>query len=125
MDSTRQLRNPDKISIKQLAKSNRNSAAHLGDVVRKIMDERISPRQAKFGSIAEIWSQLLPPELEQHCRLAEIASGQLKVVVDSPPHLRELRLCTSELLTELQRQCPQARIRDIRFTIGQITCLGS
>lgn len=118
MDQSKQLFNLDEIAIKQRADRNRNRARRLGDVLNELMGSNISPRQARFACVDELWSQLLPPELEQHCRLADITSGQLKVLVDSPSHLHELQLCGLELLAELQRQCPQARIKKIKFTIG-------
>lgn len=91
------------------------SAASLGRVAQRLMDERISPRQAQFSKIAEIWSRLLPEELCGHCEIIDISGGQLKVQVDSPSYMYELQLCSSELLKELQRQCPRVRLAKIKF----------
>jgi len=93
-------------------------AVRLGDVVGQFMEGRISPQHNKFGPVSELWSQLLPPELFQHCKLAGVNGGQLKVSVDSPVYLHELRLCGAELLNELQRHCPAARIKEIKIVIG-------
>jgi hypothetical protein len=68
--------------------------------------------------VVVVWEQLLPAELRQHCKLAGISGGQLKVLMDSPVYLHELRLCGAELTRELQRRCPKARIRTIKFSIG-------
>jgi len=103
---------------KRLRNTVRHRTARLGDILSELMEQQISPQQARFGSIIELWSQLLPPELHRHCRIADISGGQLKVLVDSPSYMYELRLCSSALLGELQRQCPRARIRKIKFTIG-------
>ncbi len=92
-------------------------AASLGQVAQQLMDKRISPQQARFGPVTELWGQLLPEELNGHCRIADISGGQLKVLVDSPSYAHELRMCGPELLAELQSQCPRARIRDIKFVI--------
>jgi predicted nucleic acid-binding Zn ribbon protein len=92
--------------------------AKLGDVVEQLMDSRISPRQARFGSVTKVWGQLLPAELRSHCRITEVSDGQLKVLADSPSYVHELRLCSPELLEELARQCPRARIREIKLTVG-------
>lgn len=93
--------------------------AGLGDVVKEIMDNRITPLQKRFESVASVWDQLLPDELQQHCKIVDISGGELKVKVDSPAYLYELRMCSSELLTELRRQCRRVRIGTIKFVLGQ------
>ena len=90
----------------------------LGDTITRLMKNRISPQQARFGAVEELWSQLLPAELRRHCKIADISAGQLKVLVDLPPYMHELRLCSSELLKELQQQCPRAKIRKIKLVVG-------
>ncbi len=93
-------------------------AANLGKVARQLLDERISPRQARFSEVAEVWSRLLPVELCGHCEIIDISGGQLKVQADSPSYVYELQLCSSELLNELQWQCPKARLTKIKFVVG-------
>ncbi|MHC4387939.1 MAG: DciA family protein [Planctomycetota bacterium] len=93
-------------------------AVRLGDAIRQVVEERICPRQTRFAAVSEVWSQLLPSELGRHCRIADISGGQLKVAADSPSHVYELRLCSSQILEELARQCPRAQIKNIAITIG-------
>lgn len=90
----------------------------LGDVLGQLMDRRISPQQARFGPVAEAWGHLLPEELGRHCRISDISGGQLKVLVDSPPYAYELRMCSAELLEELRRECPRAKIKKIKVVIS-------
>ena len=82
------------------------------------MDERISPQQTRFSEVFETWNRLLPEELCGHCEIIDISGGQLKVQADSPSYVYELQLCSSELLEELQRQCPKARLTKIKFVAG-------
>ena len=117
MDEDQQLRN----IIRWRTKSKSNRTAKLGDAVKQLMENQISPQQARFGPIAELWSQLLPAELRRHCKLADISGGQLRVLVDSPTYLCELQWCSSQLLEELQQQCPRARIKKIKFAVGALT----
>ena len=114
MNGVEQLRNV----VKWRTKSNPNKTTKLGDAVKQLMENWISPQQAKFESVFELWSRLLPAELCQHCKIADISGGQLKVLADSPSYVHELRLCSSELLEELQQQCPRAKIKKIKFVIG-------
>jgi len=95
-----------------------NGPVRLGDVVREVLQNRISPRQVRFGSVAESWHQLVPVELACHCKLVDLRAGVLKVAVDSPSYMYELQLCRSVLLSELQRQCPVARIGKIEISVG-------
>jgi len=90
----------------------------LGDVVQQLIDNHISPTCDKFGAVAEVWSQLLPPELAQHCQVGGISAGLLRVRVDSPAYMYELQLCSHELVEQLRQQCPQARIKKIKFTLA-------
>jgi hypothetical protein len=90
----------------------------LGDAVGELLNDRILPQAERFSSVAEAWKQLLPVNLAGHCRLTQVTAGQVKVVVDSAPYMYELQLCRSELLRELQRQCPGARLRKIELAIG-------
>jgi predicted nucleic acid-binding Zn ribbon protein len=90
----------------------------LGQAAQQFMTEQVSPRQARFGAVLEIWSGLLPAELARHCEIVDVSGGQLKVKVDSPAYKYELQLCSSELLRELQQQCPKARLTKIKFVVA-------
>jgi hypothetical protein len=90
----------------------------LGDVVQQLLADQISPRQARFDAVAEMWNQILPAELCRHCEIVDISGGQLKVQVDSPAYKYELQLCSSELLEDLQQQCPKARLTKIKFVVA-------
>ena len=99
-------------------RTQRFTVSPLGDLVKDLMERRICPRQGAFTAVADVMSDLLPTELQQHCRVDEICGGPVKMVADSACYLHELRLCSSELLKELQQRCPRTRIRSIRCTIG-------
>ena len=94
------------------------SATGLGQVAQQLLDGQISPRQAVFSEVVEAWSRMLPEELARHCEIVDISAGLLKVQVDSPSYMYELQLCSSELLKELQQQCPKARLTEIRFVFS-------
>jgi predicted nucleic acid-binding Zn ribbon protein len=118
MDGTEQLRATFAAKQKRRTGPDTSRTVRLGEVVGRLVEQRISPRQNVFETVAEAWQRLLPAELGRHCKLDDIAGGQVKVLVDSPVYLHELRLCAPQLTAELQRQCPGARIRAIKFAIG-------
>jgi hypothetical protein len=109
-----QLRN----SIEGRTKRRLDRTVRLGEAVQQLMEEQISPRQARFGVVAELWGRLLPAEICRHCEIVDVSGGQLKVEVDSPSYKYELQLCSSELLKELQRQCPKVRLTKIKFIVA-------
>ena len=96
------VQNPDRITS-------------IGEAAEQFMDERISPRQKRYGAVIEIWRQVLPEELCRHCEIIDISGGQLTVRADSPSYKYELHLCSSEILKELQRQCPRVRLTKIKL----------
>ena len=114
MNEEEQLR----CTVKRQKQRHPDGAVRLGDIAKELLENQISPKQARFGSIPEIWRQLLPDELRRHCKIAGISGGQLKVSVDLPAYKYELQLCSSELLSELQQQCPRAHIKKIKFVVG-------
>ena len=97
------------------------TAVKLSDLVDELMDKQFGPQQLRLARIAGQWEQLLPAELCRHYKLADISGGQLKVLVDSPSCLYELQLCSSGLLEEMQMQCPQVRVKKIKFAVGVVT----
>jgi hypothetical protein len=113
MDSAMHLLNtPD---TQDVNKSKR--VVSIGDAVKQLMDNHVSPRQDAVDSIIELWRRILPAEFVQHSRIADISSGRLKVQVDSPSYMYELQLCSSGLLGEIQRQCPKVRLKEIKFVL--------
>lgn len=95
-----------------------NNTVSLSEALSELMENQISPQQIRFGLIEETWAQLLPTELCQHCRIVDVSSGSLKVLADSPSYMYELQLLSCELLKELARRCPRARIKEIKFVVG-------
>ena len=93
-------------------------AVRLGDAAEVFMEERAGPARRSSGSLEQAWAALVPGGLAGHCRLDGLRAGRLRVLVDSPAHLYELRLCSKELVARLRGLCPEARIREIRLAIG-------
>lgn len=98
--------------------STAQKSAKLGDIAALVLQERISPQQEKFSRISAALDNLLPAELKEHYRLADFTGGQLKIAADSPAYVYELQLCSSELVKQLQQQCPASRISKIKVMLG-------
>ena len=80
--------------------------------------QKITPLQKRSTSLVEAWDQILPDPLREHCRIVSIKGGSLKVSADSASYMYELQLCKTELLSELQRLCPGARLYRMQFIMS-------
>jgi hypothetical protein len=114
VDESEQLRKVVKWRAAQQAKT----AVRLGDLLSELMQCRVLPQQTRFEMIIEAFNQILPTELCQHCTIVDIFRGRIKVIADSPSYVYELKLLSGELVKEMARQCPKARIKEIKFTVG-------
>ena len=104
--------------VKWQKKTNLDATARLGDTIKQLMDKRVTPKQARFASVAELWIKMLPCELAGHCRIVDFSNGQLKVQADSKAYEQELRWCSEELLEQIKQNCPQSKVNRIKFVIG-------
>jgi len=87
----------------------------IGQAAEQFFAGQVTPQQKKYGDVVEVWEQFLPEELSKHCEIIDISGGSLSVKVDSPSHKYELHLCTQEILKELQKECPRARLTKIKL----------
>lgn len=114
MDEDEQLRSV----VEWKRKPRRDRTVRLGDTLNQLLERRITPQQIRFAPIARLWRQLLPAELSSRCEIIDLSGGQLTVRVESPSVKFELQLCGPKLLEQLQKQCPRARVKRIRFVLG-------
>ncbi len=111
----------DELSLRSDSLRKRSASygtARLGDVLGELTDGLLTYSNSVFGPVVELWEQLLPAELREHCRISDIRSGRLRVIVDCSAYMYELSLCKSELLRELKSRCPRAKIKNIIFAVG-------
>jgi len=89
----------------------------LGLCTKAYLDKQ-DARLQKNCSVVDIWRQVLPITLYEHCRLAGIAGGVLRVVAEPGPYMHELRMASGELLEHLQNRCRGAGIKKIVVIAG-------
>ena len=99
---------------------NRKDSAPLGPDLLSFFKQNVEKRQAKFGKIADCWSQLIPEMLDRHCCLESFHRGHLTVLVDSSPHLYDLKqLLLSGLQQQLLLACKSAGLKKISLKPGR------
>jgi predicted nucleic acid-binding Zn ribbon protein len=98
--------------------SSQAGTTRLGVCVRMIIEQKFEPMILKNDSVLSIWQQILPEELRGHCQVVQLANGVLKAKVDSTVYLYSAQCHKQQLLEQLQRDCPKARIRKVCFVVG-------
>lgn len=92
-------------------------ATRLGLCTKAYLDEQ-DARLQRNCSVVDIWRQVLPTTLHEHCRLAGIAGGVLRVVAEPGPYMHEMRMVSGELLEHIQNRCRGAGIKKIVVVAG-------
>lgn len=98
-------------------KKTRGTAKSLSNILPRLMEEKISVRYKQLTPVVCVWNQLLPAELRRQCKIAGIDKGILKVIASSASYASEFRLCSDEILAEIQYRCPRSRIRRIKIVL--------
>lgn len=93
-------------------------ACRLGELLPELVGA-LGPLHDRFDSVADAWEDVLPDNLRSHCRLGSFSNGCLKVLADGSSYICELRFCKEDLLRELQRLCPGARLRRIDLGLAR------
>jgi len=79
----------------------------------------INPRYKKMAQIGAAWESLLTPELVAHSYLQHVRRGVLEVMVDSAPHLYEIKMIIQEgFLEQLREACPTISVSQIKLVRG-------
>ncbi len=98
----------------------RSQPTILGDAIAEVMECRggsILQRYETASQMCLLLPQILPPELAQHCRVADFSGSVLTVEADSPAYMYELRMSCHQLIEHIRREHPEAGIRNIRFKL--------
>jgi hypothetical protein len=111
----------DKSQLMQIwrQRQRRERSAPLKESVGRFMKKVVYPRQRKLSVIGEAWREALPAELVEHSCLEDLRGGRLTVLVDSAPHLYELRLLIQQgLVDQLREACPKGGVSEIILRRG-------
>jgi predicted nucleic acid-binding Zn ribbon protein len=93
----------------------------VGDVMAQLITLRGYGRFQADADLSAAWQAAAGEALARFSRAGQIRRGRLEVIVTNSTMMQELTFQKQYILAELQRQLPDAKIRDIRFRIGNIT----
>jgi Dna[CI] antecedent, DciA len=92
----------------------------LGPELLDFFKTSIQKRQSKLSVIADCWTRLIPEQLQEHCALEGFHAGTLKVIVDSSPHLYDLKqLLLAGLQQQLILACKSSGLRKVTLKLGR------
>jgi hypothetical protein len=117
------LSNSEESQLKRLHRVKQRNVpitAALGPEMLGFFKNSVAKRQTKLSTISQCWAQVVPEHLLDHCALESFHAGTLKVIVDSSPHLYELKqLLLAGVQQQLLLTCKSAGLRKITLKIGR------
>lgn len=94
----------------------------LGEEILEQYHRQVEKRQDKLATLADTWCRLVPERLLARCALESFHRGRLTVIVDSAPHLYELRqILLAGIEAQLLLACRPAGLRKIVLKRGTWT----
>lgn len=103
----------ESIILQKAAKKPQRQARSIGIIFEEY--KKGLRKHKKQSGVVELLSLLLPKELEEHCQAASFLRGVLKVEVEAGPYMFEMQSLRSQLLEQLQLNCPGAKVDSIRL----------
>jgi len=86
----------------------------LGDQLDQFVTERGWVGDVAVGAVIGRWSQIVGPDIAQHCAPLDFVDGVLTVRADSTAWATQLRLLSSSLLTRLAEEVGEDTVGEIR-----------
>ena len=93
----------------------------IGDVLAQLITLRGYGRFQATAELAAVWQAAAGEALARSSRAGQVRRGRLEVTVTNSTVVQELTFQKEHILAELGRILPDAKIRDVRFRIGNIT----
>lgn len=93
-----------------------SSTSRLDEVAESYLRQRRTEFR-KNASLLDVWDELLPTGFYEHCGIAAISKGVLRIEVDPGPYMHEMRILNEELLEHLKDRCPGAGIKKITVCV--------
>jgi predicted nucleic acid-binding Zn ribbon protein len=92
----------------------------IGDVLAQLITLRGYGRFQANAELAAAWEAAAGESLARCSRAGLVRRGRLEVIVSNSTTMQELSFQKQQILAELIRHLPDARIRDLRFRVGTI-----
>jgi predicted nucleic acid-binding Zn ribbon protein len=91
---------------------------NMKDIVDNVIGKLSQKQSYNHDRLQQIWSNLLNEKELQHTRIFSVEEGTLRVNVDSPAWLYQMKMKRNELIRRLKQE--DYDIRSIVFKIGKV-----
>jgi predicted nucleic acid-binding Zn ribbon protein len=92
----------------------------IGNVLAQLITARGYGRIQADANFAAAWQAAVGESLAKYTHAGHLRRGVLEITVSNSMTVQELTFQKRQVLTKLQSQLPDAKIRDLRFRVGSI-----
>ncbi|HIJ72073.1 MAG TPA: DUF721 domain-containing protein [Planctomycetes bacterium] len=93
-------------------------AARLGLNTRAYLDKQ-GALLRRNCAVVDVWEEVLPTNLYEHCRLSGISGGVLRIETEPGPYMHQMSMVRDELLEHIQNRCRASGIKKIAIVAGR------
>jgi predicted nucleic acid-binding Zn ribbon protein len=93
----------------------------ISDVIAQLITARGYGRIGTDEQLVVTWQKAAGETLAKASRVGKLRRGQLEVWVANSTMMQEFGFEKARILAVLQRDLPDAKIRDLRFRVGSIS----
>ena len=91
-----------------------------GDIIGQMMARQGYAQTKSNDELNEAWEIASGPSFRKNTKAGRIRAGVLEVHVASSAAMNQLSFKKKQLLSAIQQQLPQNKIKDIRFKLGNV-----
>jgi predicted nucleic acid-binding Zn ribbon protein len=92
----------------------------IDNVISQVFQRKGYAQVRTMGERDAAWRSIAG-EMVSHTHLGNMRRGCLEILVANSLVMQELTFCKEVLLAKLQEALPEAKIKQIKFRIGQVT----
>ena len=98
----------------------RRRPKRTGDIIGQMMARQGYAQTKSNDELNEAWGIAVGPQFMKNTKAGRINRGVLEVHVASSAAMNQLSFQKKKLLSAMQQQLPQNKIKDIRFKLGNV-----
>ncbi len=98
----------------------RRRPKRTGDIIGQMMARQGYAQNKSNDELNEAWEIAVGPMFQKSTKAGRISRGVLEVHVASSAAMNQLSFQKKKLLSAMQQQLPQNKIKDIRFKLGNV-----
>lgn len=98
----------------------RRRPKRTADLLSQLMAKKGYGQTQSDDELNEAWHIAVGPKFSKNTKAGKISRGTLEVFVSSSAAINQLSFQKRQLLSAMQQQLPQNKIKDLRFKLGNV-----